>query len=165
MKHMKYKLLIIVALLACLFTSQAADTNAVAADKEFGNYELTLGGGGVGADSSFGLDVSLSTNPLKWAPNIWFGAAQGVAWEPTFGGSTDLFIDRSTQVYKKLYINTGWFVGGVYDTSDHYWRTGPEVTFEYYIGDSTFFYAGTNYDIVSKGDNGFRYSFGIGFTW
>lgn len=135
--------------------------------KEFGGYELTLGGGGVSVagNNSFGLDVSLSSNPFKQLPSLWLGVAQGVAWEPTFSGSTDLFADWSTHLYKDLWVNTGWSVGGVYDKSNLVWRTGPEVTFQYYIGDSAFLYSGVNYDLQTQGKSGFRYSFGIGLSF
>jgi hypothetical protein len=147
-----------------------AQTNSVSTEnkKDYGSWELTLGGGGITLDNQteFGLDFSLSTNPFEKLPNLWLGIAQGFAWEPKFAGSTDFFADWTTHIYKELYVNTGWSVGAVYGIeSSIVWRTGPEVTFEYYVGDSSFIYAGVNYDITSRDKNDFRYSFGIGMTF
>lgn len=140
--------------------------------KEFGNYELTLGGGGesVNHQSTIGLDISLSTNPLKARPEIWVGLAQGLYWEPVFAGSTDMFWDWAVPLWKdKLYANLGWSVGALYTAKTlDTWRTGPELTFEYYTKGNAFFFAGVNYDVwqsSSDRDNGFRYSFGVGVTW
>jgi hypothetical protein len=173
---MKTKLAIIIlglsAVLASAQTNQAEvstlKTNAVEkADKDFGAYELTLGGGGV--KNSWGLDLSLSTNPFKRLSSLWLGVGQSVAWEPKFSGSTDLFADWGTHLIGQLYINTGWSVGALYDTHAlDYWRTGPEVTFEYYVGDSSFLFAGANYDAWrshKSEDDHFRFSWGLGITW
>lgn len=145
-------------------------TNAVAEKTEkadYGAYELTLGGGGV--KNSWGLDLSLSTNPFKKLSSLWLGVGQSVAWEPKFTGSTDLFADWSAHLIGQLYVNTGWSAGALYDTHAlDYWRTGPEVTFEYYVGDSSFLFAGANYDVWrshKSGDDHFRFSWGLGLTW
>jgi len=141
--------------------------------KAFGGYELTLGGGGteINGESVFGLDFSLSTNPFKCRPEVWVGIAQGLYWEPSFAGSTDLFVDWSQNIWKEqLYLNVGWSGGVQYDNaadSEAIWRTGPEVTLQYYTTGNAFIYAGVNYDVFSSdGEEGnWRYSFGIGFTF
>lgn len=157
----------------------AGDTNATSVSesgKQAGGWELTLGGGGteINGESSVGLDFSLSTNPLKSRPEIWLGIAQGLYWEPTFSGSTDLFVDWSQSILPSklndsLYLNVGWSGGSLYDNegSDIIWRTGPETTFQYYTSDNAFIYAGVNYDVFSSDSNegGFRYSFGIGICF
>lgn len=150
--------------------SNQISTNAVEG-KSFGGYELTLGGGGTSIDgeNSFGLDVSLSTNPFEKRPEIWLGVAQSVYWEPKFAGSTDLFIDWSQNIWKeKLYLNAGWSGGVIYgDVDKTTWRTGPEATLQYYTADNAFIYAGVNYDVFesNKQEGGFRYSFGIGLSF
>ena len=147
---------------------------ASAGDKDnhdYGSYELTLGGGGFTnpktSETQFGLDVSLSTDPFEKVPCLWVGVAQNLSWEPTFAGETDLFSDYSWHIYKQLWLNTGWSVGVSYDNTgaSAVLHTGPEVSFEYYIGDSSFIYWGANDDIPSRGDNGIFYKFGIGLTW
>lgn len=143
-------------------------TNSVPSGKEYGGWELTLGGAGetVNGESSFGLSVSLETNPFKSRPEVWLGVSQEVNWTPSFSGSTDLFADWAWKVYKDtVFLNTGWSVGSVYDNESTVWRTGPEVSLQWYTSDNAFIYAGVNYDIVNKGDNGFRYSFGIGLAF
>lgn len=145
------------------------ETNAPAAGKQYGGYELTLGGSGAtfNGESAFGLDVSISTNPFKKLPSLWVGVAQGVYWEPTFSGSTDIFADWSTDLYKEtLYLNTGWSVGALYGVGySTTWRTGPEAYLQFYTSDNAFLFAEVNYDFMSKGENGFRYSFGIGLLF
>lgn len=137
--------------------------------KEFGGYEITLGGAGVSikGDNELGLDFSISSNPFEKVSNLWLGVAQGLYWEPNFAGSTDIFADWNTHLFKELYLNTGWSVGTVYDKkSSSYYRTGPEVSFQYYTSDNAYIYVGANYDFVSKGeDNGLRYSFGVGLSF
>jgi hypothetical protein len=147
-------------------------TNTASSDagKEYGSYELTLGGTGVTSpktgDTQFGIDVSLSVDPFKKAPNVWVGAAQSLSWEPAFAGETDIFSDYSWHLYKQLWLNTGWSAGVSYDTtSSVIWHTGPEASFEYYIGDSSFLFAGGNFDLPSRGDSGFLWKLGIGLTW
>lgn len=147
-------------------------TNSLSSGKSSGGWELTLGGGGteINGESAFGLDFSLSTNPLQARPEIWVGLAQGLYWEPSFAGSTDLFIDWSQNLWKDtLYVNVGWSGGALYDNgdSDVIWRTGPEVTFQFYTSDSAFIYAGVNYDVFSsdKNEGNWRYSFGIGLSF
>lgn len=134
--------------------------------KAFGGYELTIGGGGTAIDGEhlYGLDVTLSTNPLKPLPDLWFGIAQGAYWEPEFGGSTDLYADWNWHLFSELYLNTGWSVGVVYGDG-HYFRTGPQLTFQFYVTDSSFIYAGANYDLNDGQSNGFRYSFGVGIAF
>jgi hypothetical protein len=126
-----------------------------------------IAGGGttINGDSEFGFDVSLSTNPFKNLSSLWLGVAQGVYWEPSFSGSTDVFADWNTHLFGKLYLNTGWSVGIVYDSEDSFTRTGPEVSLQYYTSENSYIYVGVNYDFVSKGDNGFRYGFGIGLSF
>jgi hypothetical protein len=160
----------IITLLAIVFIGlniNAQSTNSTSG-KEFGGIEVTLGGAGTEIDneSSFGLDFSISTNPFERIPQVWVGIVQGLFWEPTFAGSTDLTLEWSQPIWKDtLYVNPGWSVGSVYDRNDYIWRTGPQLTFQYYTSDNAFIYAGANYDIVSKGDNGFRYSFGVGLSF
>jgi len=152
---------------------QSEHAQAQADDKDWGHYEITLGGAGVvvpkTGSSQFGLDFSLATDPLKFAPNVWFGWNQELTWEPNFAGSSDLYSEYAWNLYKNLWMNTGWSVGILYDkeTSPLY-RTGPQVEFEFYVGDHSFFYTTVNYDFnsdTSRVQNGIRYSFGIGFTF
>ena len=131
-----------------------------------GGWEFTLGADGtsVNGNNTFGLDFSVSTTPVpetfSW---LWVGVAQGVYWEPTFAGSTDVFVDWSRDVWKDtVWINIGWSVGAVYDETSTQWRTGPEFVVQYYTSDNAFVFAGVNYDFVDKGSDGFRYGFGIG---
>lgn len=143
-------------------------TNVVSEAKEYGGYEITLGGSGstVKNKSEGGLDFTLSSNPFKKAPQVWIGVAQSVYFAPSFSGSTDLYSDWNTQLTDKLYLNTGWSGGFVYDTKDaSLLRTGPEVSLEYYTSDNSFIYVGANYDMVTKGSSGLRYSFGIGLAF
>lgn len=147
-------------------------TNAADSGKAYGGYELTLGGGGTSIDgeNAFGLDVSLSTNPFEKRPEIWVGVAQSLYWEPKFAGSTDLFVDWSQNIWKeKLYANIGWSGGALYGDYDENptWRTGPELTLQYYTEGNAFIYAGVNYDVYesTKQEGNWRYSFGIGFTF
>lgn len=140
-------------------------------------WEFTLGGAGETInnveDSVFYLDFSAATNPIKPLPNLWFGFVQGFAWEPKLAGATDIFSEWSFHLWKDLWVNTGYSVGVIYnsyeDTEEEdfssYWRHGPQVTFQYYVGDNAFLYFGANYDIVSRGENGFRYSAGIGLAF
>ena len=83
---------IIVGLLLASVVAASADTNSTKAGM---SYEFTMGGGGMTVDgnSEFGINLSLSVNPFKQIPNIWIGVAQGVAWEPKLGGTTDIFSD------------------------------------------------------------------------
>ena len=148
-------------------------------ESEHGSFELTLGGYGesVDGENSVGFDIGLSTNPFAKRPEVWIGITQGLYWEPSIAGSTDLFVDWSQNLWKeKLYLNLGWTVGAVYSDvtgedseyiSDVAWRTGPEAYFQYYVGDSAFIYAGVNYDVwESDGFEGnWRYGWGIGLTW
>lgn len=149
-------------------TYAPVDTNAVSDGKAFGGYEITLGGAGatIKGKTEFGMDFSISTNPFEKLPSIWLGVAQGLYWEPTFAGSTDVFADWNTHLIGELYLNTGWSVGALYDTkSAAVYRTGPEVSLQYYTSDNAFIYAGANYDFVTKGDSGIRYSFGLGLSF
>lgn len=134
--------------------------------KAYGGYEITLGGGGEVIDgiNAYGLDFSISTNPLKSLPNLWLGYAQGAYWEPVFAGSSYVYADWNTHLFSELYLNSGWSVGVVYGDG-HYFRTGPQLTLQYYVTVSSFIYAGANYDINEQRRNGFRYSFGIGMAF
>ncbi len=166
-----------VMLVIGLSVSAIADgTNVVDSAEDSGRQvpftlEITLGGGGVttsDGNSSFGTDFSIGINPIVSDPNIWIGVVQGLYWEPSFSGSTDIYADYSFLIYKDtLYLNTGWFGGGVYDTESLYWRTGPEVCFQYYLTDEAFIYVGANYDfnIGTDMEDGLRYGFGIGLNF
>lgn len=139
--------------------------------------ELTLGGGGItnpkDGSTEFGLNFTLSAQPLKQP--IWFGISQELGWSPSFAGATDLYADWSWRIYKeKLYLNTGWSAGALYDRETIGWRSGPEISLEYYTTGNAFIFAGINYDLLTKasgsgwktgGDNGIRYSFGIGIAF
>ena len=136
--------------------------------KEYGGYELTFGGGGstIKGKTEIGFDVSLSTNPFKARPEVWLGVAQCVYWSPVFSGTTDLYADWNTHLFKELYLNTGWSVGAVYgSTETTLYRTGPELSLQYYTDGNAFVYVGANYDFITKGESGIRYSFGIGLTF
>jgi len=141
--------------------------------KQAGGWEITLGGAGESIDGndSFGLDFSVSTNPFKCRPEVWVGIVQGLYWEPSFSGSTDLFVDWSQNLWNDtLYANIGWSGGVLYDKdseTDAVWRTGPELTFQYYTSDNAFIYAGVNYDVFQsdKQDHNWRYSFGVGIAF
>lgn len=187
---MNKTILSLIAVVLVGFASYAAETNSAAltlptpnlsltnapaeSGKSAGSWEFTLGGAGqtIKGDSSFGLDFSISTNPFEKRPEIWVGLSQGLYWEPTFSGSTDLFVDWSWALFPKtfndsLYLNTGWTVGILYDNSgtDPIYRTGPEAYLQYYTSDNAFIYAGLNWDFVSEGDDGLRYCFGIGLSF
>ncbi len=178
---MKYTFTLLFSLVLALAALAQNDTNVVTAPVDLStnapvsgksepmSIEVTFGGGGisVGDTHEFALDFSFSLNPIAKLPNLWFGVNESVAFYPNFAGSTDLFSDWVTHIYKQLYVNTGWTVGTVYaKDEDFVYRTGPEVTFQFYVKDNAFIYAGANYDIVGKqNDNGFRYSFGIGLTF
>lgn len=147
-------------------------TNAVEVEKLSGNWELTLGGGGetFEGESYVGLDVSLSTNPFEQRPEVWLGVAQSLYWEPTFAGSTDLYVDWSQSITDSINLNLGWSGGVLYDvdsSTETIWRSGPEVTVQYYTSDNAFIYAGVNYDVYrsDKNEGGFRYGFGIGLSF
>lgn len=178
------KYLAILAVAALVGLNAMAQTNTIAtpalsltnapaeSGKQAGQIELTLGGGGteLNGENAFGLDFSLSTNPLKARPEVWVGLAQGLYWEPTFAGSTDLFVDWSQNLWNDtIYLNVGWSGGALYDNqgSDIIWRTGPEATLQYFTSDNAFIFAGVNYDVFSsdKNEGGFRYSFGIGLSF
>lgn len=172
------KNIFITTIVAFGLLSVSAQTNVLEATpladdgKQAGGWEFTLGGGGESfeGENVFGLDLSLSTNPFQARPEVWVGMVQGLYWEPSFAGSTDLFIDWSQNLWNEvLYANIGWSGGVLYDNgdSDVVWRTGPELTLQYYTADNAFIYAGVNYDVFSSDDNegGFRYSFGIGLSF
>ena len=159
------------------FGALASDTNTVTVAEVDGGrqipftLEFTLGGGGVTTsegDSSFGIDFSLGINPIERLPNVWLGVVQGLYWEPSFSGSTDLYADYSFLIYKDtVYLNLGWSGGIVYDTESSYWRTGPEVSLQYYVTDDAFIYVGANYDfnLNSEVEDGIRYGFGLGLNF
>jgi hypothetical protein len=107
-------------------------------------------------------------NPFKKAPKVWLGVSQSVYWDPKVSGSTDLNVNYSWHLYKSLYLNTGWAAGLVYQRNDDsltsYWRTGPQACLQYYIGNA-FVYSGLDYDLITRGSSGWRYSFGIGLVF
>ncbi len=152
--------------------SASAQTNLITtnsvAGKTSGGIELTLGGAGthINGQNEVGADLSISINPFSSRPEVWIGVAQSVYWSPKFAGSTDLFADWSQNIWReKLYANIGWSAGTTYG-EDCIQRTGPELTLQYYVSDDAFVYAGVNWDaVVSKGNSGFRYSFGIGLSF
>jgi hypothetical protein len=161
------------------YTTASALENAEAAKGL--PMEFTFGAAGMTVpktgETTFGLDFTLSVQPLKQP--IWFGIAQGLAWEPSLSGSTDLYADWSWRIYKeKLYLNTGWSVGALYDRNTLGWRSGPEISLEYYTSGNAFIYVGANYDLFtrdsagtwhtaegSSGLNNLRYSAGIGIAF
>lgn len=176
---MKNIIVIALLVLTSVVGLNAQDTNQVS-KSETGNWEFTLGGSGTNIDgeNAVGLDVSLSTNPFKFAPSLWVGVVQGLYWEPDFAGSTDVNVNWSWHVFKGLYLNTGWSAGVEYSdvesesadgtesvSFEGYFRTGPEATFQYYVEDNAFIYAGVNYDFVTQGEDGFRYSVGVGLAF
>jgi hypothetical protein len=142
--------------------------------------ELTLGAAGSTVpktgETSFGLDVTYSIQPLKQP--IWFNLSQGLYWEPSLSGSTDISSTWAWRIYKEsLYLNTGWSVGATYDRETLGWRSGPEISLQYYTSGNAFIYVGANYDLFTKdsdgwhtaegqsGLNSLRYSAGIGFSF
>jgi hypothetical protein len=145
-------------------------TNSVVSGRPYNSVEFTLGGGGTDIDgeSTFGADFTLSINPIKSLPSVWTGVAQSVYWEPKAAGSTDIYVDWSQDIWNDtLYFNVGWSVGALYgaDTSVN-WRTGPELSFQFYTHDNAFIYVGANYDVWTlKGDGEIRYSFGVGILF
>lgn len=147
-------------------TNAPADTN-----KNYGKYDFTLGGDGFvnphSGQSGFQFDIGLSTDPFKKIPALWVGIDQGIAWEPSFSGSTDVSIYYSFDIYKgKVYCNPGWSAGAVYGGDPTQYRSGPLLEFQYYITDSVFIYNDINYDaILSHGQGGLRDSFGLGFEF
>jgi hypothetical protein len=158
-----------------LDTSVNISTNTVDEPSRPSNsIELTLGGGGtvIDGESVFGLDFTLSINPIKVRPEVWIGIAQGLYWEPDFAGSTDFYVDWSQAILPSklddsLYINLGWSGGALYTSDEIYtWRTGPEASIQWYTHDNCFIFAGVNYDVwVSEGEKEFRYSFGLGILF
>lgn len=149
------------------FLVALGQTNEVS--RPINSIEFTLGGGGaeVNGESNFGLDLSLSTNPFEFSPAIWVGVAQSIYWEPKFGGSTDFYVDWSQDIWDDtIYLNVGWSGGYVYTSGLNYFRTGPELSIQYYTHDNCFVFAGVNWDIWSEtGDNEIRYGFGIGILF
>jgi hypothetical protein len=150
-------------------STNIASTNT--ATKDYGKYDLTLGGDGFSdtrsRESGFEIDVSLSTDPFKQAPNLWLGIDQGVGWMPHFNGSTDLSVYWAFNIWnEKIYFNPGWSGGMVYGDGPSALRTGPLAEFQYYVTDSVFTYLDINYDAIkSSGSHGLRYSLGIGFEF
>lgn len=148
----------------------ATDANAV--KKDWGKYDLTIGGDGFTnphtLKNGFEIDVGLSSNPFKKLSNLWIGIDQAIGREPSLSGSTDLTAYWPVDVYKgSIYINPGWSGGVLYgDGEPSIWRTGPIVEGQYYVTDNSFVYTDINYDLLmSKGNGGFRYSIGIGIEW
>jgi hypothetical protein len=104
--------------------------------------------------------------PLSSARNLWFGVAQSVGWTPQVAGSTDLDANWNIHIYGNLYALPGWSVGTVYQAnSAAVFRTSPELQVQYYLGDDVFLIGQGNYDLVSRGDNAFRWSLGIGWEF
>jgi len=141
--------------------------------------ELTFGAGGITVpetgETEFGFNFTLSAQLTKLP--IWFGVSQELGWSPTLAGATDLYADWSWTIVKdKLSLNTGWSVGAVYDREQIGWRTGPEISLEYYTTGNAFIFIGANYDLATMdsggswhtGDSGFnnlRYNAGIGIAF
>lgn len=137
--------------------------------------EFTLSGGGVttpnNGNTEFGIGVTLSVQPFS-AP-IWLGINQEIGWEPALAGATDLYCDYSWSLLDNLSLNTGWSVGATYDRSTLGWRTGPEISLEYYTKGNAFIFAGLNYDLETNdadgwhtaGANALRYSVGVGIAF
>lgn len=150
-------------------STNIADTNAP--KKDWGKYDLTLGGDGFtqvrSGKTGVEVDVGLSTDPFKQFPNLWLEVDQGVSWDSGFSGSTDFTGYWSFDIWKDtVYFNPGWSAGEVYGSGPSYLRTGPVVELQYYITDAVFVYTDINYDaVMSRGDHGLRYSFGMGFEF
>lgn len=141
--------------------------------------ELTFGAGGITVpetgETEFGFNFTLSAQLTKLP--IWFGVSQELGWTPTLAGATDLYADWSWDLVKdKLSLNTGWSVGAVYDREQIGWRTGPEISLEYYTSGNAFIFIGANYDLAARdsagswhttdsGFNNLRYSAGIGIAF
>lgn len=143
--------------------------------------ELTLGAGGITVPGTghteFGFNFTLSVQPLS-VP-IWFGISQELGWEPTLAGATDLDAAWAFSLIKdKLYLNAGWSGGATYDRETLGWRTGPELSLEYYTTGNAFIFVGVNYDLAvrdssgswhiaegSSGLNNLRPSAGIGIAF
>jgi hypothetical protein len=186
------KFITILALALVNTIAQAADevptvdTNAIVApkltldapEKKGMPKEFQLGGSGLTnprtGETSFGFNTSLSIQPLS--KPIWFGVSQELGWEPSVFGATDLDSAWSWDIVKdKLSLNTGWSVGATYDRHTLGWRTGPEISLEYYTSGNAFIIVGANYDLFSKQsshapwvtakDNALRYFFGIGISF
>ena len=160
------------------FTVEAISPDAVVKTNlpaDYNKIDLTLGGAGTSfhGQNEFGLDASFSIDPFQKLPSLWVGASQSVYWQPSILASTDIDADWNTQIYKNLYINSGWSAGSIYGKGGPGYRTGPEAIFQYYTTDNSYIYFGVNYDLItnqqtdsnnSSGD-GWRYSFGIGIEW
>lgn len=176
------KVIVLIVSLIAWASVQAAETNviettnSVASKSEVGSVEFTLGGSGSfnrkGNDHEVGLDVSLAINPLKFCPTIWAGVNQSFYWDEDAGiaGSTDLNLNHSQHLFWDLYLNIGWSVGTFYEEgTDLTFRSGPELTAQYYLTDNSFIYSSINYDyhLNHRGDNedGVRYSVGLGLSW
>ncbi len=169
------KLIAIMAVLIGLVTNQAQTTNTVeTAKNEAGSWEFTLGGAGSSSkdmEDQVGLDFSISTNPLKALPNLWFSYNQEFYYEPDFGGASGLSVNWNWHLFGDLYLNTGYGTAILYDKNvetddiDTDFRHGPEATFQYYVVENAFIFVGAAYDFVDKGQDGLRYSFGIGLAF
>ena len=169
------KMFAICALVFIFGMSAYSQTNTVDGGKTAGSWEFTIGGGGISSnsDNTVGFDVSVSTNPFTPRPEVWVGVVQGLYWEPSFAGSTDIFVDWSQAIFPSklndsVYINVGWSGGCLYGdyNENPSWRTGPEFTLQFYPSDNAFIYGGVNYDVFSSdgAEGGFRYSIGIGLA-
>lgn len=182
---MKNIILILALCLPCAAQTNT-NTNNVTLSLESTNevkgmpMELTLGGSGFqpkSGDSSYDLAFTFSAQLLKLP--IWFGIAQEVGWDPVGSGATDLYADWTMPVLNKLfddklYLNTGWSFGAVYGSDPLGWRSGPEVSLEYYTSGNALIFAGINYDMITKDSRGWqvsgkssglRFSIGIGISF
>ena len=138
--------------------------------------EITIGGSGLTdpktRDSQFGLAGTISVQPFS-VP-VWIGINQELGWNPQIVGATDLYSDYAWRLgTDKLYLNTGWSAGMLYDANTIGWRTGPEVSLEYYTKGNAFIQAGINYDLETYASGGWqfagsgalRYSVGVGIAF
>ncbi len=161
-----------------LLATGRAQTNATTDTNQSMPLEITLGGGGFTVphtgETQFGIDAGISVQPFS--KPIWLNLNQELTWQPSLAGSTDIGADWSWRLYKeKLYLNTGWSGGAIYDRHTLGWRSGPEASFEWYTKGNAFFFAGLNYDLFSKADqhtgwhtadpaSQLRFSVGIGWA-
>ena len=149
-----------------------AALSVVEPKKDYGKYDLTLGGDGFTSPhtlkNGFEFDVSLTTDHFARLTNLWVGLDQGMGWEPSFAGSTDFTSWWPFGVYAdKVYFNPGWSAGVTYGEGDpSVFRSGPLVECQYFFWDTTFLYGDINYDLLqSRGNGNFRYSFGFGIEF
>ncbi len=157
---MKIKLMIAVLGLVGLLNVNG-QTNVVIVEtnkvEESGfSTEITLGGFGSNVDRE-------NETGFKKLPDLWVGIVQETYWGSSFSAASDVNLNWSTQLYKELYVNTGYAVGVEYGDSTNF-RHGPEITLQYYVGENAFLYSGASYKI-SKDYKGIFYSWGIGLVF